>query len=562
MKLQSLLCLVYALGAAAFHIPLAERLQPSRSKGCSGNTPKTRSKWCSYDIHTDYDSVVPYTGVIREYTFNIDEVTVAPDGFSRGAMAVNGQIPGPTIYADWGDEVVVHVTNHLDTSKNGTSIHWHGMRQLNTNQNDGVVSITQCPTAPGSSMTYRWRATQYGSSWYHSHIGLQAWEGVHGGIVINGPASANYDHDTGTMILSDWCHQTADELYLSAQTNGPPTLDNGLINGTNVYGDLGSRFKMQVNKGESYRLRIVNAAIDTHFKFMIDNHKLTVISTDLVPIKPYTTEFINIGMGQRYDVIVTADQAKVASDFWIRAIPQTSCSENDNVDNIKGILHYKKKAGTPKTSAYKFVDGCVDEDMSNIVPIVQKSVSAANWEGLEDVTVNFNSDKLFRWYLNSTTMEIEWNDPTLLQIHNHVTDFGNSSGVIEVPNAGEWVYLMINTTMPVAHPIHLHGHDFFVLAQGTNPWDGTTLISNPPRRDTAMLYSSGYLLIAFETDNPGAWLMHCHIGWHTSEGFALQFVEQYDKIHNLIDYPSLNQNCQAWNRYDNAFGIEQEDSGI
>lgn len=297
MKLQSLLCLAYALGAAALHIPLVERQPSSKSKGCSGNTAKTRSKWCDYDIHTDYDSVVPYTGVTREYTFNIDDVTVAPDGFSRPAMAINGQIPGPTVYADWGDEVVIHVNNHMTTSENGTSIHWHGMRQLNTNQNDGVVSITQCPTAPGSSMTYRWRATQYGSSWYHSHIGLQAWEGVHGGIVINGPASANYDHDTGTMILSDWCHQTADELYHSAQVTGPPTLDNGLINGTNVYGDLGSRFKMQVNKGESYRLRIVNAAIDTHFKFMIDNHTLTVISMDLVPIKPYTTNFINLGMG-------------------------------------------------------------------------------------------------------------------------------------------------------------------------------------------------------------------------------------------------------------------------
>jgi len=64
--------------------------------------------------------------------------------------------------------------------------------------------------------------------------------------------------------------------------------------------------------------------------------------------------------------------------------------------------------------------------------------------------------------------------------------------------------------------------------------------NNPPRRDVATLPVSGYLVIAFLTDNPGAWLMHCHIGWHTSEGLALQFVERYTEIAGLIDYDTLD----------------------
>ncbi len=76
---------------------------------------------------------------------------------------------------------------------NGTGIHFHGVRQNYTNQMDGVPSITQCPVAPGDSFTYTWRATQYGSSWYHSHFYVQAWDGIFGGILINGPAAANYD---------------------------------------------------------------------------------------------------------------------------------------------------------------------------------------------------------------------------------------------------------------------------------------------------------------------------------------------------------------------------------
>jgi FtsP/CotA-like multicopper oxidase with cupredoxin domain len=270
---------------------------------CSGNTATTRTEWCDFSIDTDYTTEVPDTGVTREYWFELTDVTVAPDGVSRVAMAVNGSIPGPTIFADWGDTVIVHVTNSLTTSQNGTSIHFHGIRQNFTNQNDGVSAITQCPTAPGESITYTWRATQYGSTWYHSHFALQAWEGIFGGIVINGPATANYDTDLGMLFLNDWSHETADALYSSAETNGPPTLENGLINGTNVFGSdgaagqTGSRFNVSFTSGTSYRLRLVNGAIDTHFKFSIDNHTLTVIASDLVPITPYTTTVLDIGIG-------------------------------------------------------------------------------------------------------------------------------------------------------------------------------------------------------------------------------------------------------------------------
>lgn len=151
----------------------------------------------------------PDTGVTREYWLELTDVTVAPDGVSRSAMAVNGSIPGPTLFADWGDTVVVHVTNSLTTSTNGTSFHFHGIRQNYTNEQDGVASITQCPTAPGESMTYTWRAVQYGSTWYHSHFALQAWQGVFGGIVINGPATADYDEDLGMLFLNDWDHQVS-----------------------------------------------------------------------------------------------------------------------------------------------------------------------------------------------------------------------------------------------------------------------------------------------------------------------------------------------------------------
>lgn len=203
---------------------------------------------------------------------------------------------------------MIHVTNSL--ANNGSSIHFHGIRQNYTNQMDGVASVTQCPIAPGSSYTYTWRATQYGTSWYHSHFYVQAWDGIFGGIQINGPATANYDVDLGTLMLNDWPHETADQEMVKALASGPPYLDNGLINGTNTYNDsgtvLGSRFEMDVVAGTSYRLRIINAAADSQFIFTIDNHTLDVIQTDFVPIVPYTSDAISISIGQRYDIVFTA----------------------------------------------------------------------------------------------------------------------------------------------------------------------------------------------------------------------------------------------------------------
>ncbi|CAJ2512545.1 Uu.00g055600.m01.CDS01 [Anthostomella pinea] len=530
---------------------------------CSGNTASTRNEWCDYSIDTDYTTEVPDTGVTKEYWFELTDVTVAPDGVSRSAMAVNGSIPGPTIFADWGDTVVVHVTNSLTTSQNGTSIHFHGIRQNYTNENDGVSSITQCPTAPGDSVTYSWRAMQYGSTWYHSHFALQAWEGIAGGIIINGPATANYDEDLGIVFLSDWDHQTVDELYQQAEAGGPPTLDNGLINGTNVYDDGGSRLEVSFTSGTSYRMRLVNGAVDSHFKFSIDNHTLQVIASDLIPIEPYETTVLDIGMGQRYDVIVTADQASVADNFWMRAIPQSACSsENDNADNIRAIVTYADTASTPTTDGWDYTDSC-DDETDNLVPYISKTVGTAGFDS-ETAAGTAITDGLFKWTLNSTSMVVDWEDPTLLQVVNGNTTFDTSDAVIQLPTADEWVYLVIDTTLSIPHPIHLHGHDFFVLAQGTGDYSSSVSLNtaNPPRRDTAMLPASGYLAIAFQADNPGAWLMHCHIGWHTSEGFALQFVERYDEIAATTDGDALMDSCSTWTTFQSGQSIVQDDSGI
>jgi FtsP/CotA-like multicopper oxidase with cupredoxin domain len=84
-----------------------------------------------------------------------------------------------------------------------TSIHWHGIRQKDTNTQDGVVGLTECPLPPGASRTYMWQATNYGTSWWHSHASTQYGDGVLGPIVIHGPTTAGYDVDMGPITISE-----------------------------------------------------------------------------------------------------------------------------------------------------------------------------------------------------------------------------------------------------------------------------------------------------------------------------------------------------------------------
>lgn len=116
------------------------------------------------------------------------------------------------------------------------------------------------------------------------------------------------------------------------------------------------------------------------------------------------------------------------------------------------------------------------------------------------------------------------------------------------------------------HPIHLHGHDFWVIGQATGQFDLATSdlnLVNPPRRDVASLPANGYLAIAFKKDNPGSWLLHCHIAWHASQGLAMQFVESESDIAVSMTNTDISEdNCSAWTSYAADAVFPQDDSGI
>lgn len=538
----------------------------SQPKGICSHSPTDRACWGKFDLSTNYYEEVPYTGVTREYWLNIVNTTAAPDGNERVVLTVNGTIPGPTIIADWGDEVVVHVKNSM--KNNGTGIHFHGIRQNGTNYMDGVPAVTQCPIAPGDSFTYRWRASQYGSTWYHSHFAVQAWDGVQGGLIINGPATQNYDVDKGTILFNDWSPRTAPVLALESQRSGPPEMSTTLINGTGVFNGKGERFSMRFDAGKSYRLRLVNSAANSFYRVSIDEHIMTVISNDLVAIKPYNTTNLAMGNGQRYDVVVHTKKTTRGS-FWFRITPQTTCSNHTNPGDVRGIIRYGDNSDDePNSTPYNLVDACADENPNSLVPKLPITASAEySVISKQEATLQFVTPTKILWAINNSSFVSRWDYPTIKQVYEGNDTFTRSQNLIKLPKPDEWFYLIITTNFTRAHPIHMHGHDFFVLAAGVGNYsDKVPLqLENSPRRDVAMLPGLGYLVLAIVTDNPGAWLAHCHIAWHASEGFALQLLERESEmleIEGLLDKDEIEETCENWESFSTRIRLQQDDSGI
>jgi len=575
--LAQALALAAVVTAAAVPVEYPESLS-ERDTQCE-NGPNTRACWVDgYSIATDFDKKHPTTGKTVTYDLEITNGTCNPDGHgSRVCFFVNGQYPGPALTADWGDYVVVNVKNSLQN--NGTGIHFHGVRMLNACGSDGVNGITQCPVAPGSSMTYKFQVTQFGTSWYHSHFSSQYGDGVVGPLVFNGPASANYDIDLGPYPVNDWTYRTSFQMNVLAsqaiQNGGPPpAMDNVLINGTNQNSAGGGQYNyVTVTSGKRYRLRLINMSVDNYIRVSLDSHSFLVITSDFVPVIPFAATQLLLGAGQRYDVVITANQT--ASNYWFRATAASDCQSSNNGKGLAVWSYSGVQVKNPTTlGPLNLFLSCKEPGPLApywVQPVPSGSFNSAAASLSLDLTkavVVPGGDSITVWSLNaSSSIDVSWTQPTLSYIMNGTSDYPQAFSVYPSVAQGSWNYWLIQQasgTPPLPHPIHLHGHDFFVIGQGSGTFSASSASLNwntPPRRDTASVPSQGWLAVAYVSNNPGAWLMHCHIAWHISEGLGVQFIEAPGSM-QLPDATAYNQVCADWQAYAPSAVWQKDDSGI
>ncbi|KIW35406.1 uncharacterized protein PV07_02104 [Cladophialophora immunda] len=558
-------CLVSALLGAVFaDIVLADQPGPLGQWMGGGDCP-----WGSRTASGSHpQNDMPDTGVTRYYDFTVARGTYAPDGVQQAMIVVNGQYPGPLIEANWGDWIEVNVHNQIYGPEEPTSIHWHGLNQPGTPYYDGVVTVAQCPIVPGGNLTYRFRADEFGTSWWHAHYSAQYSAGVVGPIVVHGPNDAGYDVDLYPILVSDWFHDTYEDivnLVMSPSSSGQPFRpfsDSNLVAGIGQYPcanvtngapcSVVPYASWEFESGKTYRLRFVNTGASAFETISIDGHQLTVIANDFVAVQPYQTEFVTIGVGQRVDVLVTANQAP--GNYWLRAF-NSPCGDT-NGPYGQGIIYYTgSDPSTPPTSTGAqppLNSNCQNDPLATTVP--QYVMPVANPDTTITITIAGAPDAsgVFHWTMNGVSYDGDLSSSLLAEAISGQTEFAPQYNVYNTGTNGTVRIIIINTT-PAPHPMHIHGHDFQVLAEGFGTWDGTvTNPSNPQRRDVHMLWAQAtpdnpsYIVVQYTQDNAGVWPLHCHIAWHLSAGMVIMLLEHPEQLTALQVPDSVAQTCPAY----------------
>ena len=278
--------------------------------------------------------------------------------------------------------------------------------------------------------------------------GGQYGDGVLGAIVINGPSTANYDEDLGPMPVSDWYYQTvAARSYLNSRNPGRAiTLaDNGLINGTMVSkdGKTGAYGITKLQRGKRYRLRLINVSVDNSFMVSLDGHPFEVITADLVPVKPIVRDWVFLGIGQRHDVIITANQTG-GSSWWFRAEAPDRCGTNANNGNIKSIFRYEgnaTSAALPTSSPKPYTQMCgTDYPLvpfwDSFVPS-EPLIAAGQLSSSIQIGVRADRTPLVQWGINFSAISVDWETPVVSSVmQNPSMEFPRMQNLIRMPDAG------------------------------------------------------------------------------------------------------------------------------
>ena len=293
-------------------------------------------------------SAIKAQKVVR-YDLYVRDTIVNFTGKEKRAIAVNGQIPMPTLTFTEGDIAEIHVYNEL---KEGTSLHWHGLYL--PNKEDGVPYLTQMPIKPRTEHVYRFPIVQSGTHWYHSHSGLQEQIGMYGSLILKKKVDDSTfrkgidDLPQVPIILSEWTdykpenvhrmlHNASDwfaikkgttQSYAEAIKEGhfKTKLTNEwkrmlAMDVSDVYYDkflINGKMESQLSQfkaGDKVRLRISNGGASSYFWLTYGGGKITVVANDGNDVDPIEVDRLIIGVSETYDVIVTVPEKDTSYAF-------------------------------------------------------------------------------------------------------------------------------------------------------------------------------------------------------------------------------------------------------
>jgi FtsP/CotA-like multicopper oxidase with cupredoxin domain len=426
------------------------------------------------------------------------------------AWTYNGQPVGPEIRVTEGETIRVTLTNNLPEP---TTIHWHGLPV--PNNMDGVPNITQPPIQSGQSFVYEFPAWPSGTYWYHPHVGHQLDRGLIGPLIVEAKNEpGDYDREY-VLVLDDWVPVDGGGPEATVRSSGG-MMGGGMMGGGMMgRGMAGRGFQtpagdsplaepiyttftvngqtaaaappLATKQGERLRLRLINASGATIYGLRLAGHTMTITHTDGRPVEPLEVDVLRLGMGERYDVIVTANNPGRWTLYDVLRV------NSPTGPMPLATLHYDDSTGSTDSG---------DTLSQNFRWNEYRLLTGLPEAGLPIMTGNNGADPdqsplIFDMVLTGGHMSPFWgiNGKT----------YPNTDKVI-VP-AGQLVRFNYFNQSPMPHPMHLHGHFFEVIG------------SKGVRKDTVIVDGHmGQASIQFVADNPGAWMHHCHNIYHAEAG--------------------------------------------
>jgi len=412
------------------------------------------------------------------------------DGGLSELWLYNGRLPGPDIRVKRGERVKVRFLNKLDEP---TSVHWHGIRI--DNAMDGVAGLTQPAVEPGESFDYDFVAPDAGTYWYHAHT--MSWNQVPRGLA--GPLIIAEDEEVFpaerdiTLMLSDW------------RLNEDGTLETASFGARHDFshaGRLGNWLTVNgvslpdipLQKGRWHRIRLINSSAARVLDLAPSRFGAKVIALDG---QPFDTAreldgTVQLSPAQRMDLVLRPEGGE--------------------------DLFFEAMTGQP----FRFATFKVGESSSPDLPLLLPAANGLPEPDLaaaRPVPLTMAGGAMMG-------MRALMEDKSEAEIRQMMADglfwaFNGKAGMDDTPlfaaKRGETIVIESRNDTSFAHAMHLHGHHFRVLERnGEKP-------AHPDWRDTFTTVPRETVKIAFVADNPGKWLIHCHMLGHAASGMMTWF---------------------------------------
>ena len=515
--------------------------------------------------------------VVR-YDLTIKDTIVNFSGKEKRAIAVNEQIPMPTLTFTEGDiaEIVVH--NKL---KESTSLHWHGL--FLPNKEDGVPYLTQMPIKPNETFTYRFPIIQSGTHWYHSHSGLQEQIGMYGSMVLlkkkDDPRFRKGIDDLPEVpiILSEWTDIKPENVQrMLRNANDWAAIKKGTVQSyseaikaghfktklgnemkrmlamdvSDVYYDkflINGKNESQLSQfksGDKVRLRISNGGASSYFWLSYAGGKMTVVANDGNDVEPVEVDRLIIGVSETYDVVVTIPNENIAYEFLATPEDRTKSASiylgNGKVQLKSRMPKLKYFEGMKMMNDMMNMDGSMD-DMGMNMSFQKMDMNTVMYP---EITGNPEMKMDNKMNHSNHSMNVKQDIVTLnygMLKAPHPTTLPKDAPVRELRfeltgNMNRYVWSMDNKVLSetdkilikkgenvritlyngsmMRHPMHLHGHDFRAL-NGQGEF--------APLKNVLDIMPMETDTIEFLANAEGDWFFHCHILYHMMAGMNRVF---------------------------------------